>query len=111
MWEGLSDGCRAGLTLERCSQLAAFAIQLVGRDAAAVWLAEDGVPRCAPLPSSKFGAFWEVRQHARGREFCRGEPGSALSGGYATRFDEDGEQLDCRRSRGGLNRCARESKA
>ena len=43
MWEGLSDGCRAGLTLERCSQLAAFAIQLVGRDAAAVWLAEDGV--------------------------------------------------------------------
>ena len=28
--EGLSGGCRAGLTLERCSQLAVFAIQPVG---------------------------------------------------------------------------------
>ena len=28
--EGLSGGCRAGLTLKRCSQLAAFAIQPVG---------------------------------------------------------------------------------
>ena len=28
--EGLSGGCIAGLTLERCSQLAAFAIQPVG---------------------------------------------------------------------------------
>ena len=52
MWEGLPDGCRAGLALERCSQLAVFAIQSVGWDAAAVWLAENGVPRCAPLPSS-----------------------------------------------------------
>ena len=25
--KGLSSGCRAGLTLERCSQLASFAIQ------------------------------------------------------------------------------------
>ena len=31
----------------------------------------------------QFGALWEVRRHARGREHCRGEPGSALSGGYA----------------------------
>ena len=31
----------------------------------------------------QFGAFWEVWRHARGREHCRGEPGSALSGGYA----------------------------
>ena len=30
VWEGLSGGCRAGLTLERCSQLAAFAIRPVG---------------------------------------------------------------------------------
>ena len=42
---GPSGGCRAGLTLERCSQLAVFAIQPVGWDAAAVlWLVEDGIP-------------------------------------------------------------------
>ena len=29
------------------------------------------------------GALREVWRHARGRESCRGEPGSALSGGYA----------------------------
>ena len=49
VWEGLSGGCRAGLTLERCSQLAAFVIRTVGGDAAAVWLAEGGVPRCVRL--------------------------------------------------------------
>ena len=32
----------------------------------------------------QFGALWEVWQNARGREHCRGEPGSALSGGYAS---------------------------
>ena len=57
VWEGLSGGCRAGLTLERCSQLAAFPIQPVGWDAAVVWLAEDGVPGCAPLPSSNLVPF------------------------------------------------------
>ena len=31
----------------------------------------------------QFGALWEVWRNARGREHCRGEPGSALSGGYA----------------------------
>ena len=31
----------------------------------------------------QFGALREVWRHARGRERCRGEPGSALSGGYA----------------------------
>ena len=31
----------------------------------------------------QFGAFREVWRHARGREHCRGKPGSALSGGYA----------------------------
>ena len=30
----------------------------------------------------QFGGLREGR-HARGREHCRGEPGSALSGGYA----------------------------
>ena len=43
---------------------------------------EGGVPRCAPLPSSNLVPFGR-RQHARGREHCHGEPGSALSGGYA----------------------------
>ena len=31
----------------------------------------------------QFGALREVWRHARGREHCRGEPGSALSGEYA----------------------------
>ena len=45
-------------------------------------VAEDGVFRCAPLPSSHLepSGGWP---HARGREHCRGEPGSSLSGGYA----------------------------
>ena len=30
----------------------------------------------------QFGALREVWRHARGKEHCRGEPGSALSGGY-----------------------------
>ena len=42
MWEDLSGGFRAGLTLERCSRLAVFAIQPVGWYAAAVWLVQDG---------------------------------------------------------------------
>ena len=50
--------------------------------AAAVWLAEDGVPRCSPLPCSNLVPFGRWR-HARGREHCRGEPVSARSGGYA----------------------------
>ena len=32
----------------------------------------------------KVGAIREVWRHARGREHCRGESGSALSGGYAS---------------------------
>ena len=81
MWEGLSGGYRAGLALERCSNLAVFAIQPVGRDTAAVWLVDGSVPRCAPLPSSNLVPF-ERWWHARGRGHCRGEPSSALSGGY-----------------------------
>ena len=37
---------------------------------------------CAPS-ELQFGALREVWRHARGREHCRGELGSALSGGYA----------------------------
>ena len=48
-----------------------------------VWLIEDdGVPSWAPLPSSNLVPFGRWR-HAKGRKHCRGEPGSALSGGYA----------------------------
>ena len=48
--------------------------------AAAVWLAEDGVPRCLPLPCSNLVPFGRWR-HARGREHCRGELVSARSVG------------------------------
>ena len=71
-------------------------------------MVEDGVPRRAPLPSSNlvpFGRWW----HARSREHCRGELGSAILGGYAP---------DSARAEGSLiidepgecNPCARESK-
>ena len=45
-------------------------------------MVEDDVPRRAPLPSSNLAHFGRWR-HARGREHCHGEHGSALSGGYA----------------------------
>ena len=48
----------------------------------AVWLVEDGAPRCA-LPSSNLVHFVGKWRHARDRGHCRGEHGSALSGGYA----------------------------
>ena len=83
MWEGLSGGCRAGLTLERCSQLAAFVTRPVGRDAAAVWLADDGVSRCAPLPSSNLVPFGRVAARERQGALSRRAAGSSLSGGYA----------------------------
>ena len=49
-------------------------------------------------------------RHARGREHCRGEPGSSLSGGYApdSAKAEGSSIVD---EPGGLNPCARESKA
>ena len=31
----------------------------------------------------KFSTLREVWRHAKGREYCRGEPWSVLSGGYA----------------------------
>ena len=40
--------------------------------------------RSSPASSEpQFGALREVGRHARDREHCRKEPGSALSGGYA----------------------------
>ena len=60
----------------------------------------------------QFDALREVWRHARGREHCRGEPGSAQSGGYAPdSAKEGGVQLDRQRARGVLSPCARESKA
>ena len=58
----------------------------------------------------QFGALRELWRHARGREHCRGEPGSDLSGGYATDLAraEGSSIVD---ESGGLNLCARESKA
>ena len=62
-------------------------------------MVEDCVPRCAPLPSSNMVLSGRWR-HARGRKHYRGEPGGALSGGYApdsarvegsSVFDEPGE--------------------
>ena len=44
-------------------------------------MVEDGVPRCASLPSSTLVHFGR-RRYARGKEHCRGEPGNARSGGY-----------------------------
>ena len=48
-----------------------------------MWLAEDGVPRSAPLPSSSLVHFGRAATRERQGAHCRGEPGSALSGGYA----------------------------
>ena len=39
----------------------------------------------------QFGALREVWGYARGREHCRGESGSALSGGYAP----DSTEAEC----------------
>ena len=48
-----------------------------------IWLVEDGVPRCAPLPSFNLVPSGRVAARER-QEHCRGEPdGSALSGRYA----------------------------
>ena len=63
-------------------QLAFFATQPIGVDAAAVWLFEILLPVCAPLRSSNAVHFRRLR-HATGRERFRGEPDFALSCGYA----------------------------
>ena len=64
-----------------------------------MWLVENYVPRCAPLPSSNLVPFGRWRQ-ARGREHCRGDPGSALSGGYALDLVGAEGKPDRRRFRG-----------
>ena len=71
-------------------------------------LAEDGVSRCTPLFRTPIWCPLGGWRHARGREHCRGEPGSSLSGGYApdsvmaegsSIIDEPGEPL-CARIKG-----------
>ena len=75
-----------------------------------VWLVEDGVPRCAPLPNSNLVPFGMWR-HASGREHCRrGKPASAI-GWVRARFGEGRGKLDRRRARRVLKTCARELKA
>ena len=76
----------------------------------AVWLPEDGVPRCAPLPSSNLVPF--------GRVVARERQGALLRRAWwgsiwwvCTRFVESGGQLDRRQARGGLKPSARKSKA
>ena len=59
MLEGLSGGCRAGLTLERGSQLHAFALQSVSLDATVVLLVEDGVPQVHASSELQSGALRE----------------------------------------------------
>ena len=54
-----------------------------------------------------FGRGW----HARGRGHCRGEPGSALSGGYAADSARAEGSSIVDEPGGVLNPCARESKA
>ena len=110
VWEGLSGGCRARLNLERCSQLAAFVIRRVGWDAASVWLAEDGVPRCAPLPSSNLVFLGRMAARERQGALSRRVWWCSL-GWVRTRFGESGGQIDRRRTRGGLNSRTRESRA
>ena len=58
----------------------------------------------------QFGAHREVWRHARGREHCRGEPGSSLSGRYAPDLAK-AESSSFSTSQERLNPCARESKA
>ena len=68
-----------------------------------------GIPRCAPLPSSNLVPSGRWR-HARSREYYRGEPGSALSGGY-TPDSARAESSSIVDELGVLNPCARESTA
>ena len=80
MWEGLSGGCRAERTLERGSQPSRFGLSVQTRRQYG-WLRMvfSGV-RLFRAPIWWPSGGW---RHVRGREHCRGEPGSSLSGGYA----------------------------
>ena len=55
----------------------------MGRDAAAVWLAEDGVPKCAPLPCSNMVPFGRCGGAREAGNTVGEEPGRALLDGYA----------------------------
>ena len=102
MWLGLSGGGRAGLTLERYSQLAIFATQLVDSNAAEVWWVKDGVHQVrlfrAPTwcPSGGGGTR---------------EAGSTVAESMVALYRVNTHQirrgqLDRRRARGVLNPCA-----
>ena len=82
----------------------------VSWDAAAVWLVENGAPRCTPFPSSNLVPFG--RWAARERQGALSRKAWYCSIGWVrSRFDEVGAQLDRRRAREVLNSCARESKS
>ena len=59
MWKVLSGGCRTGFTLKKLNHLDVSTIHLVGGDAAAVWLVEDGVHQVR-LAGLQFGPLREV---------------------------------------------------
>ena len=55
----------------------------------------------------QFGALREVWRHARGREHCRGDPGRALSGGYAPdSVKAEGNSIVDELAEDGVPRCA-----
>ena len=71
--EGLSGGCRAGLTLNRCQQLlAVYPIKPDGSQAVPGLVGSMVLTRCTS-PEHQFGAFWEV-WHAVGESHFRGKP-------------------------------------
>ena len=72
---------------------------------------EDGFPRCVPLPNSKLVPFGRVAARERQEVLSRRAWLFSIRC-VRTRFGQGGgQQLDRRRARGGLNPCARESKA
>ena len=80
-----SGGCGAGLTLKRCSQLVAFAIQSFSRPVE-TWRRYGWLRMVFPGARLFRAPLWCPSggwRHARGREHCRGESGNVLSGGYA----------------------------
>ena len=84
VWEGLSGGCSAGLTLKRYAANwlpSRFSLSAETRRRYG-WLRMMVFPgaRLFRAPNWCPSGGW---RHARGREHCHGEPGSALSGGYA----------------------------
>ena len=76
MWEGISGGCRAGLTLEIFSEITK-SVEMRRRYGWLRMVFPGARLLRAPIWCPSGG--W---RHARDREHCRGEPGSSLSDGY-----------------------------